>query len=249
MTVSIYIGYDARQMDAYSVCRASVRRHLSFHEGSMVPIGALALDDVRQDKLYWRKTTTKRRGNQLWDVISDAPMATEFAISRFLTPHLARRGLALFMDSDMLARVDLMDLFRLVDPKHAVTCVKHKHEPVPGVKMDGQMQTFYARKNWSSLMVFNCDHPSNRALTLDLINSVLGRDLHRFCWLNDSEIGELPAEWNFLVGHSDPSIDPKIVHFTDGTPFMKGYENAPYADEWFSVARGAHMQEGKRRAG
>lgn len=98
--------------------------------------------------------------------------------------------------------------------------------------MDGQEQTRYARKNWSSVMLFNLAHTSNQNLTVDLVNSVPGRDLHRFCWLQDDEIGELEPEWNFLVGHTDPSINPKIVHFTEGTPNLPGYENVPFADEW-----------------
>jgi hypothetical protein len=104
--------------------------------------------------------------------------------------------------------------------------------------MDGQIQTAYARKNWSSVCVFNCDHPANRALTVDLVNTLPGRDLHRFCWLADNEIGALDPKWNWLAGHSDAAIDPAIVHFTDGVPSMPGYEDAPFADEWF-----AHLKQ------
>jgi hypothetical protein len=98
--------------------------------------------------------------------------------------------------------------------------------------MDGQIQTRYARKNWSSVMVLNCDHPANQALTTDLVNSATGRYLHGFNWLCDDQIGALDPKWNWLVGHSDPAIDPAIVHFTDGTPDMVGYEDQPFADEW-----------------
>jgi hypothetical protein len=98
--------------------------------------------------------------------------------------------------------------------------------------MDGQAQTRYARKNWSSFLIFNCDHPANQRLTLEMVNTLPGRDLHRFCWLEDHEIGELPQRWNFLVGHTDPAIDPACIHWTSGTPDMKGYEDAAYADLW-----------------
>jgi hypothetical protein len=81
-------------------------------------------------------------------------------------------------------------------------------------------------------MLFNCDHPSNRKLTVDMINSVPGRDLHAFCWLKDSEIGALSPAWNFLVGHSDTDIDPAIVHWTEGGPWFPEYRDAPFADEW-----------------
>ena len=114
-------------------------------------------------------------------------------------------------------------------------CVKHDHRPSFNVKMDGQEQTSYPRKNWSSVMAFNVDHPANDALTADLVNALPGRDLHRFCWLADDEIGALPPEWNHLVGHSDDVRDPKIVHFTDGGPWFEAFRNVPYADEWFAV--------------
>lgn len=159
-------------------------------------------------------------------------MSTEFAISRFMTPILAGAGLAVFTDADVMVRTPLTQLFDGIDPSKAVSVVQHRFDPPQGVKMDGQAQTRYARKNWSSVCVFNCDHPSNRALTVDLVNTVPGRDLHRFCWLQDDEIGALDPKWNWLAGHSDPSIDPAIVHFTDGTPDMPGYENQPFADEW-----------------
>jgi lipopolysaccharide biosynthesis glycosyltransferase len=141
------------------------------------------------------------------------------------------------MDGDMLVRENLTRVFEGLDNNKAVYCVHHKHVTETTVKMDGQVQTKYARKNWSSLMIFNCDHEANKALTLDTINMLPGRDLHRFCWLDDEEIGKLDHKWNFLVGHSDPSIDPAVVHFTSGTPDMPGYENVPYADEWRNELR------------
>ncbi len=161
-------------------------------------------------------------------------MSTEFAISRFLTPHLARDGWALFVDCDVMAMTNIEGLFSLADPSKAVMCVKHHFAPPAGVKMDGQEQTRYARKNWSSVMLFNVGHPANKALTVELINTVPGRDLHRFCWLDDSDIGDLGPEWNWLVGHSSPNIDPKLIHFTDGIPSMRGYEKQVFADQWRS---------------
>lgn len=224
--LSIWIGYDPREAAAYAVARASIRRHATIP----VPIHGLVLNDLREKGLYTRPH--ERRGCQLWDVISDAPCATEFSNSRFLVPHLAGSGWALFMDCDMLVRGNIRELFDLCDPEKAVMVVKHNHQPPEGVKMDGQMQTRYARKNWSSVIAFNCDHPANKALTLEMVNELPGRDLHRFCWLEDDLIGELPVEWNWLAGHSDPAVDPKIVHHTEGSPCLPGYEDAPFADEW-----------------
>lgn len=228
---SIWIGYDPREVDAYAVTRASTMRRLNMP----IPIRGVVLSELRDRGLYGRPTS--KRDGRLWDDISEAPMATEFACSRFLVPHLAGSGWALFMDCDMLVRADLTALFAQADPRMAVMVVKHRHEPAGDTKMDGQAQTRYARKNWSSVMLFNVDHPANRALTVELVNGVPGRDLHRFCWLEDGLIGELSVEWNWLVGHSDPAVQPAIVHFTDGLPSMPGYEDCPFSDEWRAELR------------
>lgn len=222
----IYIGFDPREVAAFAVARDSVRRH----KGRHIPVYGLVLDDLKKMGLYWR--STERRLGKLYDVISEHEMATEFAISRFLVPHLAKTGWAVFMDCDMLIRAPLAPMLESLDRSKAVYCVKHNHVPEQSEKMDGQVQSQYARKNWSSFMVFNCDHPSNKKLTPELVNTVPGRDLHRFCWLKDDEIGELPVEWNWLVGYSDASIEPKNVHFTDGGPWFEAFRNVPFADEW-----------------
>lgn len=228
MMKQIFIGFDEREAVAYDVCKASIERRISGrHE--IVPV---VLSELQSgNPLYWRPTS--KVDGKLWDNISGAPMSTEFAISRFLVPHLAKyQGWAVFMDCDMLVRSDLANLFALADDRYAVMCVKHAHEPPEGVKMDGQAQTRYARKNWSSVMLFNCAHPSNHALHPQYVNAVPGRDLHRFAWLPDDQIGELEPSWNWLAGHSSPDIDPEIVHFTEGGPWFEGYENVPYAGEW-----------------
>ena len=221
---SIWLGYDSRETEAFAVARQTLRRH-----AAGIPIHALDLHELRGAGLYTRPTSRVR--GQLWDELSDAPMSTEFACSRFLTPILAKRGWALFMDCDVLCRSSMAELFALADDSYAVMCVRHQHEPMDRVKMDGQQQTQYARKNWSSVVLFNCDHPANERLTLSMVNTLPGRDLHRFCWLQDKEIGALPPEWNWLAGVSDPCLEPKLVHFTLGTPNMPGYEAAPYAGE------------------
>lgn len=231
MRHSIWIGWDPREADAYAVARTSARRHMSLP----LQMRGVVLSELQQSGLYTRPLEMRPSAADrsiMWDVISDAPMSTQHACARFLTPHLAETGWALFMDGDVLVRSNICRLFDKLDRSKAVYCVKHKFDPPAGIKMDGQQQTRYARKNWSSVIAFNCDHEANKRLTLDLINGAPGRDLHAFCWLQDDLIGELTPEWNFLVGHSDPSIDPKIVHFTDGTPGMPGYENVPFADEW-----------------
>lgn len=184
---SIYIGYDSRETAGFAVCVQSIRQHLT----QPVPIHGIVLQELQAAGVY--KRPMERRGGQLWDVVSDAPCSTEFAVSRFFTPHLARKaqngGWALFMDCDMLLRANLMELFELADPKYAVMCVKHDYRPRAKLKMDEQQQTSYPRKNWSSVCLFNLEHPANDALTLDYLNSTAGRDLHGFKWLPDDLIG------------------------------------------------------------
>ena len=98
--------------------------------------------------------------------------------------------------------------------------------------MDNQIQTFYARKNWSSIVLWNCAHPSNRKFSLQALNTWPGRDLHAFKWLEDSEIGELPKEWNHLVGIDNPNAPIKLAHFTLGGPWIKDWKGAPMDELW-----------------
>lgn len=228
---SVWLGYDPRESEAFAVCRHSLLRH-----SRNVPIQAVALDELRDAGLYRRPTSM--RDGRMWDDISGAPCSTEFAISRFLVPHLAKRGWALFMDCDILALANVEGLFALADDRYAVMCVQHpNYKPPSSIKMDGQLQTLYARKNWSSVMLFNVNHPANAALTVEMINTVPGRDLHRFCWLQDREIGDLPLSWNWLVGTSDPEITPDLVHFTNGGPWFEGHGDVPFAAEWRAERR------------
>jgi hypothetical protein len=228
--LDIYIGHDPREITAYDVCRWSIVRRTS----RPVHIRPLMMQPLRYDGFYWRKHE-RRADGVLWDTISGAPMSTEFAITRFLAFTNLKDNAGqwrLFMDCDFLALADVAELFDAADERYAVQVVKHRHEPPPGVKMDGQPQVQYARKNWSSLMLINAAHPANARLTLEMVNGLPGRDLHRFCWLRDDEIGDLPKAWNFLVGHTNRKVRPKLVHYTDGAPFMPGYEACDFADEW-----------------
>ncbi len=245
MDRSIYLGYDARETEAFAVCRHTLRKH-----APDIPIHAIALQEMRDAGLYWRPTSRDDKG-RMFDDISGFPMSTEFAVSRFLTPVLAkaafRTGWALFMDCDILARDDIDDLFAECDLAKAVMCVQHEFAPPEGsAKMDNQLQNRYRRKNWSSVMAFNLGHPSNRNLTVELINTVPGRDLHAFSWLQDHEIGALDPQWNYLVGHTKLAHgeQPKLVHHTEGGPWFEAYRNVEYADEWCQ-ARAAWLNEGK----
>ena len=231
---SIWLGYDPNETTSFAIARHSILRLERY-----IPVKGLVLDHLIRDCLYWRPTEKRINDNgqrQLWDVISDAPMSTEFAISRFLVPTLAKTGWALFADSDVIFRQNVNRLFELAKPSKAVMCVKHDQVSNLAFKKGGLIQTSYGRKNWSSVMLFNCDHPANKRLTIEMINTLPGRNLHAFCWLDDEEIGELPLEWNYLNNISKLNgKEPALVHFTNGLPDLPGYENQPYADEWLAM--------------
>lgn len=230
MKVSIWIGFDPRESAEFAVARESVERHALKNW----PIRGLVLSRLREAGLYTRPMEIKQGvdGPEMWDVISGARQSTEHANSRFLVPHLAKEGWAMFMDGDTMVCENLPPLFASLDYGKALYCVHHNYEPKNATKMDGQVQQSYGRKNWSSVLLFNCDHPANEKLTLEMVNTVPGRDLHRFCWLDDNHIGELNPKWNFLVGETSPDVVPSLIHWTNGTPAMKGYENVPFADDW-----------------
>ena len=210
----IYIGYDPKEHEAFDVCRRSIVRHLKTDAVMIVPI---VQSEMRACGWYSRD--------------ADPLASTEFTYTRFLTPRLSGyRGWSLFMDCDMLVRADISELFALADNSKAVMVVKHDYQPTEDLKMDGKRQTVYPRKNWSSLMLMN----THRCMALDLptVNGKSGAYLHQFAWLKDEEIGELPVEWNWLEGHSDPAIDPKIVHMTRGGPWFPQWQHVAFADEW-----------------
>jgi len=231
---TVYIGFDPRpaEVEGFAVALRSIRRRLS----KPIQIKGVVLTELRSKGLYTRPTGT--RDGRLWDVISGNPMATEFAISRFLVPHLAKAGWAVFADADVMARADLMELFACADKSKACMVVKHKHQPTSTTKMDGQVQTAYARKNWSSVVLWNCDHRRVRMLTPEVVNTQRGLWLHQFTWLDDSEIGELDPCWNHLVGEVQHDWNAKLVHFTTGTPNMAGHEHDQFADEWRDELKG-----------
>jgi hypothetical protein len=229
MSIKVFIGWDAHQDRA---CRVAAKSLVDCTR-SPIELKRISREELTVLGLYHRPTRVEGAG--LWDVISEAPMSTGHAIARFLVPFLCGYdGWALFTDGDVLFRADVAELFALADPRYAVQVVQHQHVPSQTVKMEGQTQTRYFRKNWSSVILWNAGHPANRAVSRELVNTVPGRDLHRFCWLEDELIGALPSRWNVLIGEqTDP--DPAICHFTLGVPDMPGYEDQPYADEWRAV--------------
>lgn len=236
--LKVFIGWDPREQTAYEVAEYSLRLNAS----SGVEVTPIRLDDLKARGILWRPIERTESG-KLWCPISQAPMATEFAISRFAVPFMCKAGWALFTDCDMLWQGDVRELFDLADPTKAVMVVKHEQRVLPHVmKMDQQQQTAYSRKNWSSVMLWNLDHPAHQRLSLQMLNELPGRDLHRFCWLEDEEIGALPPEWNVLVDASQP----KLLHYTLGGPWFAGYENCEYSQEWLMARQWMEASRGKK---
>jgi len=219
----IFVGWDSREDIAYQVCRRSLEQHAS------IPLQVIP---IRQDEL--RSRGIYQRG-------VDPLSSTEFSFTRFLTPYLAGyTGWAVFVDCDFLFRKDIAGLLEYRDRSKALYCVQHDYVPKEAVKMDGQLQTQYPRKNWSSFMLINCEHEQVRALTPQVVNQQTGLHLHRFNWLTDDAIGSLPVTWNYLEGwHSaEDCPDPTAVHFTRGGPWFEEWQGVEYGGEWQRSAGG-----------
>jgi hypothetical protein len=173
----------------------------------------------------------------LYDRPRDIKQSNEFSFSRFLVPFLCDySGFAAYFDCDMLMRVDITELFDKVcsDQTKAVHVVQHDYVPKNDIKYLGTAQYPYPRKNWSSMVVWNCSHPANRAVTPEYVNSATAMQLHRFDWLQDAQIGELDRTWNWLVGeYPSPPANVRNVHWTIGGPYFNEYKSADFAEEWF----------------
>lgn len=217
--LKIFIGYDSRQDLAYKVAEKSIKLY-----NQDIPIIPIVQTDLRLKNIYYRD--------------SDSLASTEFTLTRFLTPYLSNyKGWSLFIDCDVLLLDDIQQLFNLRDSKYAVQVVKHDYKPKNSIKMDGKQQTQYPRKNWSSVMLFNNEHPAIAALTKEYVNNATPSDLHRFAWLKDEYIGNIPISWNWLVGWyvETATHKPKLLHYTDGGPWFAEYSDCLYSKEWKTI--------------
>lgn len=215
----IYVGHDSREDIAWQVCRASIERRAS----KPIPIHPLKQPALRELGLYTRE--------------ADKGASTEFSLTRFLTPYLAATsGWSIFVDCDFLFTRDVHEVFQNLDPSKAVYVVQHDYTPANAIKMDGKSQSVYPRKNWSSFIAFNGANEHVRALTPDVVNAEGPAYLHRFSWLPDDElIGELPLEWNFLVGeYPKPDKVPAAIHYTNGGPWFDNCVDVDFGDLWIA---------------
>ena len=208
----VFIGYDPAETVAFHTLSHSILRHAS------VPVSITPL-------VLSQLPMTRER---------DPRQSTEFSFSRFLVPWLCGfKGEAIFIDCDMLVRADIAEL--RCEKGKSVSVVKHDYTPSTEGKFLGNTQTRYAKKNWSSVMVFDCGGCAT--LTPEYVNTASGLELHQFKWLGGEYlIGSLDPAWNCLIGEENqcPIEDAKILHFSLGTPCFRAYSRCPGADEWFA---------------
>lgn len=205
----VFVGYDTAQDLAYNVCKTSIEHHSNI---KIVPI-------VKSCIPGW----TKEDGS------------TEFSFTRFLVPYFMHyRGWALFIDSDVVLEDDISKIFEYANERFAVQVVKHQYNPTNDIKMVDKPQMNYPKKNWSSVILFNCGHIKNIALTFPAVNGRPPKWLHQFEWLDDEDIGELPEEWNYLVGHSKCE-NPKLIHYTEGGPWLGYPEEDHYWKKYLNI--------------
>ena len=213
--IKIFIGYDPRKAVAYHVCANSIIRHASVP----VSLTPLALNNLRG----YQETHTDG--------------SNQFIYSRFMVPHLERyQGWAIFMDGDMLLRTDIAELWAMRDESKALMCVHHDYKTKATQKYLGSTNQDYPRKNWSSVVLWNCGHPDNRVVTPQFVEGATGAQLHRFTWLSDDLIGEIPKVWNWLPDEFGPNPEAKLLHWTLGTPCFHEYSTAPMSEEWHREA-------------
>ena len=214
--INIVVGFDQRESVAYHTFTQSII------EKSSLPVSFIPLA-INTLKGY--EETHKDKSN-------------DFVYSRFLTPYLNDfKGWAIFADGDMICQADIKELLDLKDQSKALLVVKHEYETKAHQKYLGNTNENYPRKNWSSVILWNCAHPKHSVLTPNFIASQTGKFLHRFSWLEDSDIGELPPEWNWLAIEYPENRNAKLIHYTLGTPCFKDYRGTEMSDIWHEAQK------------
>ena len=212
-TIPLYVGFDQREACVFHVFNQSVIQNAT-QPVSFFPLAKNLLHfDGQQDG------------------------TNAFIYSRYLVPLLQDyKGWAIFADGDMHVNGDISELWDLRDDKYAVMVAKHDYKTCSDRKYIGSPiendNVNYKCKNWSSVMLFNCGHRSNKILTRQYV-AESGPLIHRFNWLNDYEIGNLPFEWNHLDTEYAWNPHAKLVHQTLGTPAFQHYAKCDSAGQWY----------------
>ena len=209
--IPIFLGYDPREAIVYHVCTNSIIRTAT-KPVSLCPLALSLLNDYEE---------------------GHTDGSNNFIYSRFLVPSLMDyNGWALFIDGDMILREDIAELWNLRDDSKAVMVVKHDYKTKMKKKYLGSPNEDYPRKNWSSVIMWNCGHPANRCVTPEFVEDSSGAQLHRFTWLDDELVGELPIEWNWLPDEFGENEDAKLLHYTLGAPSFREFAKTPMGTDW-----------------
>jgi lipopolysaccharide biosynthesis glycosyltransferase len=209
--IPVFIGYDPREAIAFHVCVNSIIRHSS-QPVSIIPLALNLFQDYQE---------THTDGSN------------PFIYTRFLVPYLMRwNSWAIFMDGDMVVQADITDLWNRRDHDKDVMVVKHDYQTRSTSKYLGNANEDYPRKNWSSVILWNCGNYPNRCLTPEFVQNSTGQYLHRFSWLDNARIGELPLEWNWLPDEYGENPNAKLLHYTLGAPCFKEFADTPQAEAW-----------------
>jgi lipopolysaccharide biosynthesis glycosyltransferase len=209
--IKIVVGFDQREAVAYHTFTQSIIEKSTLPV-SFIPLAIQTLADYKE---------------------SHTDKSNDFIYSRFLTPYLMKfNGWAIFADGDMVCLSDIKELWDLKDESKALMVVKHDYKTKSHQKYLGNINENYPRKNWSSVILWNCNHPKHKILTPHFIANQTGKYLHRFSWLQDDDIGELPKEWNWLATEYPANTHAKLIHYTLGTPCFKDYRNSEMSELW-----------------
>ena len=209
--ISVFVGYDPREAIAYHVCANSIIRHASAPV-AIIPLALNLFQDYKE---------------------THGDNSNHFVYTRFLVPHLMDfSGRAIFIDGDMIVRGDIVELFESFRMGHDVAVVKHDYKTRMPVKYMGAPNEDYPRKNWSSVIIWDCQTFTNRKLTPEFVQSQPGSFLHRFSWIPDDRIQELPAEWNWLPDEYGANANAKLLHYTLGTPCFHEFADTPQGEQW-----------------
>lgn len=206
----VFVGYDPREAVAYHVCCQSI------------------IEQTRAQVSFHPVRGERRDGSN------------DFIYARFLVPWLCGfSGSAVFVDGDMIVRGDIADLFALRRLDVGAQCVQHDYKTKHPTKYLGNKNEDYPRKNWSSVILWNCAFRPNRILTPEYVASKSGSFLHRFLWLTDGQIAPLPEAWNRLVMEQPVQVTDRLLHYTIGTPCFQEYADCDHAEEWHAAYRRA----------
>ena len=209
--IPVFVGYDPREAIAYHVCANSIIRNASAPV-AIIPVALNLFTDYKE---------------------THGDNSNHFVYTRFLVPYLMDfKGRAIFIDGDMVVRGDIIELYESLQTAHDVAVVKHDYKTRMPVKYMGAPNEDYPRKNWSSVIVWDCQSYPNRRLTPDFVQKQPGSFLHRFAWIDDDRIQALPTEWNWLPDELGENTQAKLLHYTLGTPCFREFADTTQAAEW-----------------